>query len=84
MSLSEEEFKQHQKMKRLEAEAKEEVRKHTLKLYMNSMNECLGQTNIECPERGQDEGHERCPAPEAQGDHRDCWRWQAGQDPAWR
>ena len=32
MSMSEEEFKQHQKMKRLEAEAKEEVRKHTLEL----------------------------------------------------
>ena len=32
MSMSEEEFKQHQKMKRLEAEAKEEVRKHTFEL----------------------------------------------------
>ena len=32
MSMSEEEFKQHQKMKRLEAEAKEEVRKHILEL----------------------------------------------------
>ena len=60
MSMNEEEFKQHQKMKRLEAEAQEEVlpQKPT---HMQILIILLqGETGPHQTEGGKDEGNEGC------------------------
>ena len=58
MSMNDEEFKQHQKMKRLEAEAQEEVMR--LRTMRAEMRCCcvLGQADSGQTEGGQDEGNE--------------------------
>ena len=44
----------------------------------------VGETDIGCTERGQDEEASSPRATKAKGDHCHCWRWKSSQGPAWR
>ena len=55
LGMSEEEFKQHSRMKRLEAEAQEEVWKKWASKVFNSFSVSKGATDACCTARGKDE-----------------------------
>merc|ERR1719232_198113 len=80
MNMSEEEFKQHQKMKRLEAEAQEEVRQ-TLAAQREAKMRKLHPPEPPKPKEIMVIAGDGKPVKvqlggEAQGDHGDCWRWE--------